>query len=409
VDGCSPIHRTLNTSYAVIGAQLRNATARRQRAAGGTAQPVVFNPSCLSFNYPRQFRELAAIGNMWRFTHDNVDSWASVTSIIDNLGAGMPECHAGPLPSNCTGWHYSAEGMVPCEAYCRERNALLSVPGPGNWLDLDQLLLGNTPCNVAARSNGMHCDALSADEEATQMAMWAMASAPLLMSNDLAAVPDASRALLQNREMLAVQADQLGRMANRFHLNRTSGAQGWKKELLGGDVAVALLNLGNAPPPPDTCLWNHSIGGYVEACGGAAGNLWCGDFGSVQAAKDRCCADAACTGFSLATVAVPSGPAWHGCEKQGGACGFTRNNAFDGYQKLEPPPPTAAAPPPGLRIGFDFSDVGFAPDTLVRVRDLIKGEDAGVFSGRFEPSAAVPPHGTLMLKLTYEPMYKTEL
>ena len=235
------------------------------------------------------------------------------------------------------------------------------------------------------------------------MAMWAMTSAPLLMSNELAAVPEFSRALLQNREVLAVQADARGRMGFRFFLNRTSGAQGWKKELLGGEVAVALLNMGDAPLPPDTCQWNHTTGGYVEACGGKAGNLWCGDFGSVEAAKDRCCKEAACTGFSLATVAVPSGPAWHGCEKQGSACGFAMNSAFDGYQKRKTPPMA------GLRISFDFRDVGFAPDTLVRVRDLIKGEDVGVFSGSFESSVAVPPHGALMLKLTYEPEYQTDL
>ena len=245
------------------------------------------------------------------------------------------------------------------------------------------------------------------------MAMWAMASAPLFMSNDLPQVPATSRALLQNHEVLAVQGDALGRMAFRFFLNSTSGAQGWKKELLGGTVAVALLNMGDVPPAPapGPCLWNRTTGGYREACGGASGNLWCGEFGSLQAAKDRCCANAACTGFSVATVATPSGPAWHGCEKQGGACGIKLNSAFDGYEKL-PPPATATVAAPvasGLRIGFDFRDVGFAPDTRVRVRDLIKGEDLGVFAGRFEPAAAVRPHGVLMLKLTYEPEYNADL
>ena len=42
-------------------------------------------------------------------------------------------------------------------------------------------------------------------------------------------------------------------------------------------------------------------------------------------------------------------------------------------------------------------------------RDLLKGEDLGVFAGRFEPAAVVPPHGVLMLKLTYEPEYNTDL
>ena len=77
------------------------------------------------------------------------------------------------------------------------------------------------------------------------MALWSMASAPLQMSNDLRAVPAASRAILLNREVIAVQSDPLGRMCFRFMANETSGAQGWRKELLGGEVAVALVNMGS--------------------------------------------------------------------------------------------------------------------------------------------------------------------
>ena len=54
----------MNESYAIVGSYLLNATKRR-----GTG-PVVYNPSCLSFAFPRQFRELAAIGNQWRFHND---------------------------------------------------------------------------------------------------------------------------------------------------------------------------------------------------------------------------------------------------------------------------------------------------------------------------------------------------
>ena len=64
-----------------------------------------------------------------------------------------------------------------------------------------------------------------------------------------------------------------------------------------------------------------------------------------------------------------------------------------------------------IEMGFDFSEVGFGSDTLVRVRDLFKGRDLGVFSGRFSTaevaggSGGVEPHGVLMLRLSYEPQY----
>ena len=48
------------------------------------------------------------------------------------------------------------------------------------------------------------------------MAIWSLASAPLLMSNDLASVPAASRAILLNAEVLAIDQDPLGRMCFRY-------------------------------------------------------------------------------------------------------------------------------------------------------------------------------------------------
>ena len=101
---------------------------------------------------------------------------------------------------------------------------------------MDMLLVGNTNCSAQARKDGMHCNSLSHDEEQSQMALWAMASSPLQMSNDLVNVPPASRAILLNREVIAVQSDPLGRMGFRFFLNRSAGVEAWRKELVGGAV-----------------------------------------------------------------------------------------------------------------------------------------------------------------------------
>ena len=70
VDGCRGFDQPhMNASYAIIGSYLQEAVKRR-----GTG-PVVYHPSNLGFEYPRQFRELAAIGNQWRFQTDVQDSW----------------------------------------------------------------------------------------------------------------------------------------------------------------------------------------------------------------------------------------------------------------------------------------------------------------------------------------------
>ena len=51
---------------------------------------------------------------------------------------------------------------------------------------------------------------LSPTQERTQMAMWAMFAAPLIMSVDLRTIPQQSRDLLLNERVIAVNQDRLG-------------------------------------------------------------------------------------------------------------------------------------------------------------------------------------------------------
>ena len=57
---------------------------------------------------------------------------------------------------------------------------------------------------------------LSYDQQKTQFSMWAMWSSPLLMSNDLRKLKPEDKKLLQNKDVIAVNQDKLGRMA-KFH------------------------------------------------------------------------------------------------------------------------------------------------------------------------------------------------
>ena len=164
--------------------------------------------------------------------------------IVEEIGAGQPTCIPGPLPANCTGFDGGGPRNTACAQYCVEVEPFLAVPQPGAvgrpsfspssmisywspsrtllshsvarsqtgknhpqsekngfiltfpcrfrsagaWHDPDMLLLGNSPCSAAGAKAGMHCNNITHDEERTQLAIWSMASAPLLMSNDLASV-----------------------------------------------------------------------------------------------------------------------------------------------------------------------------------------------------------------------------
>ena len=56
---------------------------------------------------------------------------------------------------------------------------------------------------------------LSYAQQESQMAMWAIMAAPLLMSNDLRDICPRSRELLQNRHIIAINQDPLGRQGYR--------------------------------------------------------------------------------------------------------------------------------------------------------------------------------------------------
>ena len=57
---------------------------------------------------------------------------------------------------------------------------------------------------------------LSYDQSKTQMSMWAMYSAPLMMSNDLRNLKPEMKNILQNKAVIGIDQDKHGIMANRI-------------------------------------------------------------------------------------------------------------------------------------------------------------------------------------------------
>ncbi len=115
-----------------------------------------------------------------------------------------------------------------CASYCSEVSKYLAVTRPGTFPDVRELLLsrccaravaasltrnapshqpdmlvvGNTPCPGA---RGNHCHSLTHDQEQTQMAIWAISASPLIMGNDMRNVSATSKAILLNKDAIAVQ------------------------------------------------------------------------------------------------------------------------------------------------------------------------------------------------------------
>ncbi len=82
--------------------------------------------------------------------------------------------------------------------------------------------------------------------------LWAMLAAPLIAGNDLSAMTEETKAILLNKEVIAVDQDALGVQASR--MAKDGDSEVWVRPLKGGGRAVALLNRGT-PPHEISVTW----------------------------------------------------------------------------------------------------------------------------------------------------------
>jgi len=158
------------------------------------------------------YREAVNIGcNLWRNYADIQCHWESLSDIIEHWG------------------EYGAY--------------LAKYAGARRFNDPDMLLVGNT-CVTDA-------------EARTQMAIWSVVMAPLIMGNDLRTIPDSHRDILLNREAIAVNQDRLLRQGTRTSGDADTG-QVWIRTLSDGH-AVALYNPTDDDLSVTVTLGEHSL------------------------------------------------------------------------------------------------------------------------------------------------------
>merc|ERR1712070_1091938 len=339
LDGCHNDKDGFKTGYPAMGTALQ-----------ATGRDIVYSCSWPAYlgndETSKPFQDMVDAGcNLWRNWRDIQCNWGSLSSIIDH-------------------WGDYAE-------------VLKASAGPGHWHDMDMLLIGN--------------GCISTDEEKTQMAIWSISASPLIMGNDLRSVPDTSKAILQNKDAIAVSQDPLGKMGGR--ITGDVSQQVWARELSGGKVAVALYNkIGGQPLPPiptGNCdAWNKTENGYLEACGGGDGNVGTFSGLTLEQAQDACCNNPKCAGFDFNRA---SGSGYY---KGNQNCGVTKNGAYDGYTKPSqyPSPDDKKAD-----VTINFSDVGLSGD--VAVYDIWAQKQVGIFQGSYTASS-VPFHGSAFLRLS---------
>jgi alpha-galactosidase len=233
LDGCNVYVPKSSSEEAAY----REAYAAEYSALKSVDRPIVFSESA-----PAYFMDSPQWYDVLGWVRDYGQLWREGTDMA-NYDAKKP----GRPRFKSVLWNYSYN--LPLGRFQK----------PGNWDDADFIIGGD---------GGM-----SAAETRSQLALWAMMSAPLILSSDVARLGPQAIAILSNRAVIAVDQDPLGRMATL--IRRTPTLDILLKRLAGGDDAVAALNRSESPARVD--LHPADLGfGANSACRVDAENLWNG-------------------------------------------------------------------------------------------------------------------------------------
>lgn len=179
----------------------------------------------------------------------------------------------GICPDDCADWSWGprianlwrvgqdlADSYAPLSRNFNNDVQLYAHAKPGAWNDPDMLQVGN---------GGM-----SPIEQQSQFSLWAELAAPLIAGNDLTTMSDATRDVLMNRDVIAVDQDPLGRQAYPV----VSIGQHWvlTKPLADGDRAVVLFNQSDSSAQISTTVSQIGLGNGTGTSSGdyVVSNLW---------------------------------------------------------------------------------------------------------------------------------------
>jgi len=188
-DWCSTGDRNAKEAYALMADALRS-----------TGRDIVF--SMCEWGTAKPWLWAKNIGNLWRTTGDIFDGFANKHPQHD--------------------WAHPVLDIVD------QNEPLWQYAGPGHWNDPDMLEVGN---------GGM-----STTEYRSHFSLWAMMAAPLIAGNDIARMDEATRSILLNKDVIAVDQDKLGIQGRR--VSKNGDQEVWVKPLSGGARAVLLFNRG---------------------------------------------------------------------------------------------------------------------------------------------------------------------
>ncbi|MES2223002.1 MAG: ricin-type beta-trefoil lectin domain protein [Acidobacteriota bacterium] len=233
LDGCN-LYVPAGHSQAEV---YRSAYAAENKALKAVGRPIVFSESA-----PAYFQGTPDWYDVLSWVRDYGQLWREGTD-VETFRPAQP----GRSRFHSVLWNYSYN--LPLGRFQK----------PGNWNDADFIIGGDA--------------GMSVPETRSQLALWSMMSAPLILSSNLEKLSPEAIGILSNKAVLEVDQDALGKTATL--VRRTPTMDILFKKLSGGNYAVAVLNRG--PSSIQVGLHPSDLGfSSNDGCQLEARNLWSG-------------------------------------------------------------------------------------------------------------------------------------
>lgn len=188
-------------------ADARDAFKRIRDALYAAKRPIVL--SICEWGESKPWEWGAEIGHLWRTTGDIYDSYDGRKSWE-------------------MGWKRILDAQATLVESTGQNDGLEKFAGPGGWNDPDMLEVGNEGLTLA--------------ESRAHFSLWCMLAAPLIAGNDLRTMSPEIRAILTDKEVIALDQDLAGNQGFRALVEPGKHLEIWVKPLSNKEWALCALN-----------------------------------------------------------------------------------------------------------------------------------------------------------------------
>jgi alpha-galactosidase len=191
-------------------AEPKDAYIRMRDALYKAGRPVVF--SLCEWGGSKPWEWAKDVGHLWRTTGDIYDSYDG------QKGWEM-------------GWKRILDLQHTLVTNSQGYDGLAKYAGPGHWNDPDMMEVGSHGLTFA--------------ESRAHFSFWCVLAAPLMAGNDVRHMSEEIRAVLTDKEAIAIDQDPAGKQGFRVLAAPAQNIEVWMRELGNGDFAAVVLNTSN--------------------------------------------------------------------------------------------------------------------------------------------------------------------